>query len=105
MPQSSAAAPSPFAMLLPFGMMCLIFYFLVFRPQSKERKLHTEMVKHLKKHDQVVTTGGIFGTVVNVKPESITLRVDENVRVEVEPSSIGRMVKPSGESASEKRTS
>ena len=80
-------------MLVPFAMMFLIFYMLVFRPQSKARKEHEQMVKNLKKHDEVVTTGGVFGTVVNVRPESITLRVDENVRLEVEPSAITRLVK------------
>ena len=105
MPQSAAAAPNPMAMLPMFVMVFVIFYFLVFQPQSKARKEHAKMLKELKKYDEVVTSGGIFGTVVNVKPESITLRIDENVRVEVEPSSIGRLVKSSGESASDKRTS
>ena len=94
MPDPSAAAPpQPVAMLLPFAMMFGIFYLLVFRPQSKTRKEHETMVKNLKKHDEVVTSGGLFGTVVNVKPESITLRIDENVRVEVEPSAIVRLAK------------
>ena len=93
MPDQTAAAPSPLAMLVPFAMMFVIFYLLVFRPQSKARKEHAQMVKNLKKHDEVVTNGGIFGTVVNVRPESITLRVDENVRIEVEPSAITRLVK------------
>jgi preprotein translocase subunit YajC len=86
-------------MLVPFAMMFVIFYFLVFRPQTKARKDHEQMIKGLKKHDEVVTTGGIFGTVVNVRPESITLRVDENVRLEVEPSAIGRLVRPKGGAA------
>jgi preprotein translocase subunit YajC len=94
MPESSAAAPGPLAMLFPIAMMFFIFYVLVLRPQAKMRKDHETMVKSLKKHDEVVTTGGIFGTVMNVRPESITLRVDENVRIEVEPSAIGRLVKP-----------
>ena len=94
MPEQSAAAPGPLAMLVPFAMMFLIFYVLVFRPQSKARKSHEQMVKNLKKHDEVVTSGGLFGTVVNVKPEAITLRIDENVRVEIEPSAIARLVKP-----------
>ena len=94
MPEPSAAAPpQPVAMLLPFAMMFGIFYLLVFRPQSKARKEHEAMVKNLKKHDEVVTSGGLFGTVLNVKPESITLRIDENVRVEVEPSAITRLAK------------
>ena len=88
-----AAAPGPLAMVAPVLMMFAIFYLLVFRPQAKARKALETMVKGLKKHDQVVTTGGIFGTVVNVKPESITVRVDENVRLEIEPSAIARLVK------------
>lgn len=93
MPQQPAAAPGPLAMLVPFAMMFVIFYVLVFRPQSKARKAHEQMVKNLKKHDEVVTSGGLFGTVVNVRPDAITLRIDENVRVEVEPSAITRLVK------------
>jgi preprotein translocase subunit YajC len=81
-------------MLIPFAMMFVIFYVLVFRPQAKTRREHQQMLKNLKKHDEVVTSGGLFGVVVNVRPESITLRVDENVRVEVEPSAIVRLVKP-----------
>ena len=96
MPQSAAAAPSPLAMLPMFAMVFIIFYFLVFQPQSKARKEHERMLKELKKYDQVVTSGGMFGTVINVKPESVTLRIDENVRVEVEPSAIVRVVKSKG---------
>lgn len=93
MPDQAAAAPGPLVLLFPFAMMFVIFYLLVFRPQSKARKEHDAMLKNLKKHDEVVTAGGLFGTVVNVKRESVTLRVDENVRVEVEPSSIVRLVR------------
>jgi preprotein translocase subunit YajC len=84
-------------MLMPLVVMFLIFYLLVFRPQSKARKDHERMLKGLKKNDEVVTTGGMFGTVVNVRPESITLRINDNVRVEVEPSAITRLVKSRGQ--------
>lgn len=104
MPDGSAAGPGPLAMLVPFVVMFAIFYFLVFQPQSKARKELERMVKNLKKHDEVVTSGGLFGTVVNVKPESITLRIDEHVRVEVEPSAITRLVKPKGGTVEEKKT-
>ena len=100
MPEAgTAAGPSLFSGLPLFAGMFLIFYILVFRPQSQERKSRETMIKNLKKHDEVVTTGGIFGTVMNVRPESITLRVDENVRVEVEPSAISRLVKPKSPAA------
>ncbi|MBI3320795.1 MAG: preprotein translocase subunit YajC [Candidatus Omnitrophica bacterium] len=94
MPIQSAAAPGPLAMLLPFAVMFLIFYLLVFRPQSTARKDHERMIKSLKKNDEVVTSGGLYGTVVNVKPETLTLRIDDTVRVEVESSAIVRLVKP-----------
>ena len=96
MPQSGAAAPSPLAMLPMFAMVFVIFYFLVFQPQSKARKEHEKMLKELKKYDEVVTSGGMFGTVMDVRPEAITLRVDENVRVKVEPPAIARVVKAAG---------
>lgn len=90
---NQTVAPSPLAMMFPLLMVFFIFYVLVFRPQSKARKEHDAMLKHLKKNDEVITSGGIFGTVVNVKPEAVTLRIDENVRIDVEPSAIVRMVK------------
>lgn len=99
MADASAAAPGPLTMLLPFAVMFLIFYVLVFRPQSKARKEVDAMLKNLKKHDDIVTTGGIFGTVVNLKPNTVTLRVDENVRIEVERSAIARIVKPTAPSS------
>jgi len=89
----SAPAPSPFQMMVPFVMMFVIFYLLVFRPQAKSRKEHEQMLKNLKKDDEVVTSGGIFGTVVNVKPDVVTLRIDEKVRVDVEKSAVTRLVK------------
>jgi preprotein translocase subunit YajC len=97
MPDAPPAPPSGAALLLqylvPFGMMFLIFYVIVFRPQAKARREHAQMLARLKKNDEVVTTGGLFGTVVNIKPDSVTLRVDDNVRVEVERSAITRVVK------------
>ena len=93
MPDSPAAAPGPLAMLFPFAIMFAIFYLIVFRPQAKAQKQHAEMLKNLKKNDVVVTSGGLIGTVVNVKPDAVTLRIDENVRIDVEPSAIARLVK------------
>ena len=100
MPGQTAAGPSLVqGLLIPLGFMFLIIYVIVFRPQVKAQKAHEQMLKNLRKNDEVVTTGGLFGTVVNVKPESITLRIDDNVRVEVERSAISRLVKPKAEPA------
>ncbi len=91
-----AAAPGPLAMLFPIILMFGIFYLMVFRPQAKERRAHQDMVKQLKKYDEVVTAGGMLGTVLNVKPDTITLRIDDNVKVEVEKTSIARLLKARG---------
>ena len=97
--QPTTAPPSSMTMLFPIAFMFLVFYLLVFRPQNKARKEHEQMLKNLKKNDEVVTTGGLFGTIVNVKPDAITLRIAENVRVDVEPSAIARLVKPKAQTS------
>lgn len=89
-------APSPFSMLVPFVGMFVIFYLMVFRPQSQARKAHEQMLKNLRKHDEIVTTGGIFGTILNVKDDRFTLRVDENVRLDIEKAAVARLVKARG---------
>lgn len=99
MGQSTTTAPGIMELLPMFVFPILIFYLLVLRPQGNARKAHQQMLKDLKKNDEVVTTGGLFGTIVNVRPESITLRIDDNVRVEVEPSAITRLAKRSGAEA------
>ena len=63
------------------------------------------MLTGLNKNDEVATSGGLIGTVVNVKPDAITLRIADNVRVEVERSAIARVLKPkAGEPATAERT-
>lgn len=88
-PQSQGQeAPSPLISLMPLILMFVIFYFLLIRPQHKKQKEHEKMVSELKKNDEVITTGGIHGTVVNVKDKTFILRVDDNVRIEVSKSAI-----------------
>jgi len=79
-----------FLMLIMFG----IIYFLLIRPQSKERKRHTEMLHALKKNDQVVTQGGIFGTIAAIETEAgtVSLKVADNVRIKVSRSAIARKI-------------
>ena len=68
-------------------------YFLLIRPQMNQQKDLGRMQSQLKKNDEVVTVCGIHGTVVNVKDSVVTLRIDDNVRVDVDKSGIGRLVK------------
>jgi preprotein translocase subunit YajC len=79
--------------LFLFVPVALIFYFGIIRPQQKQQKQLLEMVKNLKRNDEVVTLGGIHGTIVNVKEKTFILRVDENAKIEVDKSSIAYVVK------------
>jgi preprotein translocase subunit YajC len=64
-----AAGGSPMmVLLLQFGLIFAIFYFLVIRPQQRQRKAHEERLRGLKRGDQVVTAGGVVGEVVQVGP-------------------------------------
>ena len=81
------------AQLLPFLLIFAVMYFLLIRPQMNQQKEMSQMQSKLKKNDEVVTTGGIHGTVVNVKESVVTLRVDDNVRMDVDKDSISRLVK------------
>lgn len=71
------------SMLFPLLMMGFIFYFLMIRPQSKERKKREGMLAAIKKNDRVVTIGGIKGTVAMVKDDEITLKVDESTNTKL----------------------
>lgn len=85
--------PSPFVQMFPMLAIFLIMYFILIRPQQKQQRELARMQKAIKKNDEIVTAGGIYGTVVNVKEQTVTLRIDDNVRIEVEKSSVTRLVK------------
>jgi len=70
-----------------------IFYFMLIRPQQKQQKKHQEMINNLNKNDEVVTLGGMHGTIINVKEKTFVLRVDDNVKIEVDKNSISYIVK------------
>jgi len=85
--------PGPLMQLLPLVLIFGVMYFLMIRPQMNQQKELERMQSKLKKNDEVVTLGGIHGTVVNLKDGVVTLRVDDNVRMDVDKNSIGRLVK------------
>lgn len=74
--------------LLPLVVIFAIFYFLMIRPQQKQRKRHTEMLTALKKGDSVITRGGMMGTVYAIAENIITLEVADNVKIKFSRESI-----------------
>jgi len=85
------SGPSPLMNLMPIILIFIVFYFLLIRPQKKTQDEHKKMIAALKKNDEVITAGGIHGTIVNVKEHTVTLKVDDNVKVEVQKGSIATM--------------
>ena len=83
-----AQGGSPLMSLLPIIVIFVIFYFLLIRPQKKAQDDHRKLVAALKKNDEVITSGGIHGTIVNVKEGSVVLRVDDNVKMEVQKNAV-----------------
>jgi preprotein translocase subunit YajC len=94
LPPFLAAQGGGFDMLIMIGMIFLIFWFLVIRPGSKERKAREAAVANLKKHDKVVTNAGIHGTVVSLEDDSVMLRVDDknNVRMKFTRAAIWQVL-------------
>jgi len=90
-----AGGDSPIAGLLPLFLMLPILYFLMIRPQQKRMKEHKQMIGALKKGDEVVTNGGLGGTVTKVGDAFITMRIAETVEVNVQKPSIAALL-PTG---------
>ena len=69
-----------------------IFYFILIRPQQKKMKEHKKMVEDLKKGDEVITAGGIYGTVEGVTPDVLTVKIAEGTKVKVTRGSIAHVI-------------
>ena len=74
----------------------VIFYFLLIRPQTKERRRHEQMLAGVKKGDEVVTNGGIIGTVVHAEENRLTLRTGENTRITVDRGRLAQVLSSKG---------
>ena len=87
------SGPSTLISFLPLVLVFVIFYFLLIRPQQKKAREHREMLSKLKKNDEVVTSGGIYGKVVALTDTVATLEVAPNVRIRVNRPQISEIIK------------
>jgi preprotein translocase subunit YajC len=86
-----------FSSLIMMVVIFAIFYFILIRPQQKKMKEHKKLVEELKKGDRIVTSGGIYGTVENSTPETLTVKIAEGVKVKITRGSVAAVVKPEEE--------
>jgi len=89
---------------LPMIAIVAIFYFLVFMPMQKQKKEQAAMLASLAAGNEVVTSGGIVGTIVSISEESLILRVrPDNVKLQVARSAVASLMKPETAKAEEKK--
>lgn len=89
--------------LITFVLIILIFYFLIIRPQRKRDKETKAMLAAMKKGDKVVTIGGIHGTIVAVKEQTVVIKVDDSARIEFSKSAISTVVNKDAQKAAPKK--
>ena len=86
--------------VLFFAAIFAIFYFLLIRPQQKQKRERETTLRSVKKGDRVVTTSGVHGTVVGLTEQMMTLKVADQVRLDFDRSALGRIVTPPGDKES-----
>ena len=82
-PGTGAPEGSLLATLIPFGLIFVVFYFLLILPQQRKAKSHKLMLENLKKGDRVVTVGGVIGSVTGINQDVVTLQIADNVKIKV----------------------
>ena len=87
---------SPIGTLLPFVLMFGVLYFLILRPQIRKQKSQQKMIDELKKGDEIVTSGGIHGVITNLKDDTLSVKIAENVKVELTRSAVSRVKEGGG---------
>jgi preprotein translocase subunit YajC len=102
-PSQPGTEPDPRGQMLQmvgmFVILGVMFYFLLIRPQQKQRKEQEDLIKNVKSGDRILTSGGIYGIVTNVREKSLMVKIADNVKVEIAKSAIGSVVQKSAESA------
>ena len=94
---AAAQAPSPIAQFAPLIFIGVIFYFLLIRPQQKQRKEQQALISSLKTGDKVVTSSGIYGLISNVKETTVLLKIADNVKIEIDKAAVASVISRSGE--------
>ncbi len=92
---AAAAAPSnPFMNFLPLVFMLVIFYFILIRPQQKQQKLRKVLLANLKRGDEVVTNGGLYGKITEITDTVVMLQVANNVVLKLDRSQVNVVLNP-----------
>ena len=89
----SQPAANPALSFLPLIVIVAIFYFLVFMPMQRQKKQQAQMLANLESGSEVLTTGGIVGTIISISGDTVILRVKpDNIKLQVARSSVSSLV-------------
>ena len=91
-PEGASGSSAALVSFLPLVLIMLVFWFLIIRPQKKQQKQRKAMLQELKKGDRIVTNGGLYATVLNVKEDRVVATIAEGVKVEIAKSAVGGVV-------------
>jgi preprotein translocase subunit YajC len=95
-PPQPGAQQNPLGFMVPLGLMLAIFWFLILRPQQKKQKNHQRMIDALAKGDRILTSGGLYADVLNVKDDMIVATIADGVKIELAKHSVTALVKARG---------
>jgi preprotein translocase subunit YajC len=87
---ANGAEQNPIMTFLPMILIIVVFYFFMIRPQMKKQKEVAAFRNSLAKGDKVVTTGGIYGKIIELKDNTVLLQVDDNVKIRVDKAALVR---------------
>lgn len=79
--------------LIMFGAIFAIFYFMIIRPQQKRAKERDKLLSNIEKGDKIITSGGVHATIVGIEEKTVLIEIAPNVKVKIERSAIGSVVK------------
>jgi len=96
-PPSGTGSSAMLTQLVFFAAIFAIFYFLLIRPQQRQKQDRARMLGAIKKGDRIVTTGGLHGTVVGLNEHTVILRVADQVKLELDRTAVGRVAEPQGD--------
>ncbi|MCC5865905.1 MAG: preprotein translocase subunit YajC [Wenzhouxiangella sp.] len=92
MAQDAAQQPSAMPSLIMFGLLIIVFWFLLIRPQMKRNKEHRELVSGLSVGDEVITAGGLLGRITHVGDSFVTVELADKMVVKLQKHSVAQVV-------------
>ncbi len=84
----AAQQPSLLAQIVPLVLIVVVFYVFLILPQQKQKKKHREFIESLKRGDKIITSSGIYGTIVKVGENDFTIEIADGVQIKITKNSV-----------------